>query len=242
MNILEKFSKKRDNLKGESPVAVAFLGDSVTQGCFADQINSDGYLDTTFDAENAYHTKFRKIFNLLYPNVPLNIINAGISGGNAVEGLERLERDVLRFNPDLCVVCFGLNDSVLTEPADMFEKYQASLDEIFKKLKERDIEVIFMTPNMMCTKVCGNVSEVLKGAAETCSKVQTEGRLDMFINAARDVAKRNNVPICDCYAKWKLMSEKGVNTNDLLEGPVNHPNNKINWMFAYSLVETIFMN
>lgn len=92
---------------------------------------------------------------------------------------------MLRFNPDLCVVCFGLNDSVLTDPADMFEKYQASLDGIFKKLKERDIEVIFMTPNMMCTKVCGNVSEVLKGAAETCSKVQTEGRLDMFIDAAR---------------------------------------------------------
>ena len=241
MNILEKFKKKRDNLKGESPVTVAFLGDSVTQGCFADVIPSTGGVDTTFDAEQAYHTKFRKIFNLLYPKVPLNIINAGISGGNAVEGYERLERDVLRFNPDLCVVCFGLNDSTNSDP-DMFEKYQASLDGIFKKLKERDIEVIFMTPNMMCTDVCANVSEFLLGAAKTCSKVQMEGRLDMFINAAKEVAKKNNVPICDCYAKWKLMYEKGVNINDLLEGPVNHPNNKINWMFAYSLVETIFMN
>lgn len=241
MKIIEKFAKKAKNLKGENPVTIAFLGDSVTQGCFDDVLTSTGGVDTEFDTENAYHTKLRKIFNLLYPNVPINIINAGISGGNAVEGYERIERDVLRFNPDLCVVSFGLNDSTNADP-NMLEKYRTALDGIFKKLREREIEIIFMTPNMMCDSVCANVSDYLVGAAERCAEVQSQGRLDSFMDTAREVAGENDVPICDCYAKWKLLSEGGVCTNDLLVNLVNHPNNKINWMFAYSLAETIFTN
>ena len=52
-----------------------------------------------------------KIFSVLFPNVPLNIINAGISGNNSTDGLNRLERDVIAYKPDLTVVCFGLNDN-----------------------------------------------------------------------------------------------------------------------------------
>lgn len=48
--------------------------------------------------------------NILYPEVPVNIVNAGISGDCAEGGLKRLERDVLSYNPDLIVVCYGLNE------------------------------------------------------------------------------------------------------------------------------------
>ena len=65
MKIIEKFNKKNVNLKGESPVCIAFLGDSVTQGCFGDFQISETLVDTVFDAENGYHTKLRKILNML---------------------------------------------------------------------------------------------------------------------------------------------------------------------------------
>ena len=37
------------------------------------------------------------MFALLYPGVPVQFINAGISGDNAPSGLQRLERDVLAY-------------------------------------------------------------------------------------------------------------------------------------------------
>ena len=34
MKFIEKLAKKQNNLYGEAPATLAFLGDSVTQGCF----------------------------------------------------------------------------------------------------------------------------------------------------------------------------------------------------------------
>jgi hypothetical protein len=43
-----------------------------------------------------------------YPAVV--VLNAGISGNTAGDGLSRLERDVLSRDPDLVLISFGLND------------------------------------------------------------------------------------------------------------------------------------
>ena len=151
MKIIEKFERKAKDLDGERQITIAFIGDSVTHGCFEDIQPSATTLETVYDAENTYHTKVRKIFNLLYPSVPINIINAGINGDKADKGLKRLERDVISYSPDLCVVCFGLNDSCQTVE-NALETYNDSIKGIFTKLKEKGVEIIFMTPNMMCTK------------------------------------------------------------------------------------------
>lgn len=65
-------------------------------------------MQTVFEPESGYAADVRKLFALLYPGVPVQFINAGISGDNAPSGLQRLERDVLAYHPDLTVVCFGL--------------------------------------------------------------------------------------------------------------------------------------
>ena len=41
MQIIEKLNKKQD-IFGGKPVTLAFLGDSVTQGCFENYIKTDG--------------------------------------------------------------------------------------------------------------------------------------------------------------------------------------------------------
>ena len=45
--------------------------------------------------------------------------------------------------------------------------------------------------------------------------------------------------MCDCYAKWKLLSQNGVDTTALLANGINHPSREMAWMFAYSLLETM---
>ncbi len=236
MKIIEKFKAKSIDLKGAPPVTIAFLGDSVTQGCFDLYMPKPNEIETYFDAENAYHSKIRKILNMLYPQVPVNIINAGISGGCASEGLERIERDVLRFSPDLCVVCFGLNDSNTRSK----QEYTQSMRGIFDALQAQGIEVIHMTPNMMCTEMVYPDGHYLKNIAQTCLDTQTRGTLERFLAAAKEIAREKSIPVCDCYAKWKNLAEGGVNTTALLANKMNHPTENMNWLFAYSIVETMF--
>jgi len=54
--------------------------------------------------------KVKKILSKLYPTVPINIINASISGEASKDTIKRLEADMLRHSPYLCVVTFGTND------------------------------------------------------------------------------------------------------------------------------------
>ena len=242
MKIIEKMIAKSKDLNGANPVCIAFLGDSVTQGCFDVYPTGENSIETYFDAEHAYHTKLRKILNMLYPAVPVNIINAGISGSSAAHGVTRLERDVLRFSPDLCVVCFGLNDSGSElNDQEALHGYISALKTIFEELIKRDIEIIFMTPNMMCTEVsCHITSQLIKDIAQKKSCIQNSGRLDMFLEAAKQLADEMHIPVCDCYEKWKKLFENGVNITELLSNKINHPIQDMNWLFAYELVETIF--
>ena len=140
MNIIEKIKQKQSNLLENKAITIAFIGDSVTQGCFECYLTSETSLETVFDYKSAYSTRLKELLNLLYPNVQFNIINAGISGDGATTGYERLERDVLAYSPDLCVVSFGLNDSCLST----IEQYSTALSGIFSALQEKNIETIFL--------------------------------------------------------------------------------------------------
>ena len=79
MKIIEKIREKQSCIGGRRQPCVAFLGDSVTQGCF-EIYNDKGRVETTFYPAEAYAEKVKSIFAALYPSVPLNVINAGISG------------------------------------------------------------------------------------------------------------------------------------------------------------------
>ena len=237
MNILKKIRAKQADLFAP-PVAIAFLGDSVTQGCFEVYLTSEGAVQTVFEPESGYAADVRKLFALLYPGVPVQFINAGISGDNAPSGLQRLERDVLAYHPDLTVVCFGLNDACRGDATQ--EEYASALDGIFTKLKEAGSEIIFMTPNMMNTRLSEKLTvPEIRAVAEDTLKIQLDGRLERYLDAAREVCTRQGAAVCDCYAKWKLLSQNGVDTTALLANGINHPSREMAWMFAYSLLETM---
>jgi len=239
---MERFIKKvvakqNDNFSNPG-VSVAFFGDSVTQGCFEIYKKSENAIETVYDKRSAYHKYFADIFTVLCPNVPVNIINAGISGDNAPHAAKRLERDVLIHKPDLVVVCFGLNDSA--QGLDGVKKYQDALSTIFDLIKESESEVIFMTPNMMCTTVsCHLTDDMSKNIASDAVKCQNDGIFDAYIDAAKEVCAKKEVTVCDCYAKWKRLASLGINVTELLSNKINHPTREMNWLFAYSLVETI---
>lgn len=229
-------SKDHPNHEG---VTIAFLGDSVTQGCFELYKKHDNSYETVFDKRYSYEMGVFEILNMLFPMVTVNIINAGISGDRSSRGLARIDRDVIRHEPDLTVVCYGLNDC--GEASDSIEKYTSSLKGIFQKLKACGSEIIFMTPNMMNTAVSPHLTDPdFITIAENCARKQNSGLFDAHIEAARKLCKEENIPVCDCYAIWKTLAINGVDTTELLANKINHPTREMNKLFSIELVKMMF--
>ena len=223
MEILRKIATNKNN----PSTTIVFLGDSVTQGAFR----------THCDYDAVYHNVLKKKLLTLCPDSVINVVNAGIRGTAADYAVGRLSRDVLSKNPDLCVVCFGLND--VTKLEEGLHIYTESLAEIFEKLQEFGCEIIFMTPNMINTYNNDNVPAKYKEYANNSMKWQNEGLMDKYIAAGVEVAKSHNVPVCDCYSKWKKLNACGIDTDMLLAEGINHPIREMHELFANSLLDTM---
>ena len=238
MKIIEKIRNKKENNNGNPAVTIAFMGDSVTQGCFELYTTEESCFNTVFDSENGYISKVRKILSYLYPQVAFNMINAGLNGTTTNVAVTRIERDVLRYSPDLVVICFGLNDC--NWGADKVCDFENNLEVIFKSVLESGAEIIYMTPNMMNTEIsCHLKEEKIIEAAKMIMKNQLDGVLEKYEEAAKKLCAKYKIPVCDCYAKWKILEKNGVDTTNLLSNYINHPTREMHWLFATSLVETM---
>ena len=225
MNIKEKINLNYDGLVKYGPITIVAFGDSVTHGALTGgEINY----------ETVYWNRLKKKINERRNYVPVNVINAGIGGITAKNSLERMQSQVLKHEPDLVIVCFGLNDVNGT-----LENYLNSLETIFKACIERNIETIFLTPNMMNTYVAEGTEEQFIGYAAVTAKMQNEGKVDEYIYAAAELAESLGVKVCDCYSKWKELS-KTQDVTLLLANRINHPTKEMHELFAAELYKVIF--
>jgi lysophospholipase L1-like esterase len=107
---------------------MVFLGDSITEQC-------------------DYTRYVMDYFALRYPDLNITFRNAGLGGGTAVEGLERLERDVLSQRPTVVTICFGMNDGGCTTfEQERYEGFLAAMTRLVQTLKGRGIQVVLLTP------------------------------------------------------------------------------------------------
>ena len=233
MKIFEKINAKIKDRTAE-PITIAFLGDSVTQGCFEHKI-----IDTAYDVKSAYSTRLREILNILYPFIPFNIINAGLSGDVASGGVNRLYRDVISKSPDLVVVSYGLNDCTAGENG--LDKYEKALDAIFSELSRAKIDTIFLTQNFCCTKTDPSLTdENLINLSKNLISIQNGGVLKKYFESAKRLASEYGVKVCDIYSVWEKLAQGQVDTTDLLANKLNHPIKELHYYIAIKLLETIF--
>lgn len=154
---------------------IAMLGDSTTdQGMpFAVKKQLDGLMDETADR-------------------PI-VLNAGKGGDNATAALDRLQRDVLSYKPDLVTVSFGLNDTGIRKP----EQYQQSLEQIVTRLKAKNIKTLILT------------STPFNNAKHGWAKqFESLGGLDEYMNGsycarAREIAKQHEISLVDLHAIFR---------------------------------------
>lgn len=187
-------SKTVKKLKSDKPTKIVCFGDSVT-GVY-------------------YHTGSRRAYTDMLgialektlPDANLNMINAGISGNTTANALSRIDRDVLKHQPDLVTVMFGLNDMSNGKRHVPLEQYQKNLKSIINKCRDVGAEVLLCTPNAVIT-----------------TQSRPTEKLVEYCNVVRAVGKEMNVPVCDCYQKLNTLRDQDALAWRLLMSDEIHP-------------------
>ncbi len=198
--------KTVEKLKSGKTTKVVCFGDSVT-GVY-------------------YHTGSRRAYTDMLgialekavPQAKLTMVNAGISGHTTANGLSRIERDVLKHQPDLVTVMFGLNDMTRV-PLD---QYKENLRTIVKKCRGVGAEVLLCTPNAVIT---------------TSSRPAT--KLVKYCDVVNEVAKEMQVPVCDSHQELNEFRAQDALAWRLLMSDEIHPNMAGHKKMAELMAESI---
>lgn len=226
----QRVREKNTDQKSCGPVVIVALGDSVTMGSTANGL---------FIPEEVYHSRLKRMFAEKLPGpaaVTLSVINAGIGGDTATAALERLERDVIRHQPDLVLVSFAGNDYSF-EP-HLVQRFEASTREIVRTIRAKtSADIILLTSTHMAGRENDNTTD--KGFLGILMRFQNEGVVGRYADIIRRIGSEENVPIADVHAKWDELAASGVDTTAMLVNGLNHPSAEAHQIHAEAIFEII---
>lgn len=196
-----KLTKSLKKLNSGEEVKIVALGDSLTYGWMTEQ----GFLDYLMI-----------MITKKYPDSKFKIINRGVPGDTAKDGLRRTESDVIRLLPDLVFIQFALNDAYTGfSPAD----FQKNIESIILKIRENsDTEIALIT------------SVAILNPEE--NKIAEE-----FYTKIYECGERYNLPVAEVHKYWKEKISSGIRHSILVQSDGIHPTEK-----GYELMaEAVFM-
>ena len=204
------------------PLRIVTLGDSITKG-----VRPGVTAEETFAAELQ-----RQLRAGGHPDA--EVINVGVGGETAGQGLRRLEQDVIAKNPQIVTIMYGHNDSSVdtgkTESRVSIPRFRADLSQLVQRLRESGITPILMTPPAYAEKSAPN------GIGEHCNV-----RLALYAEVARQVAETLQVPLVDHYAAWAEVSKAGTDLNEWTTDGY-HPNPKGHADLATRMLPVVVQN
>jgi len=189
------------------------LGDSVTQGCMQHQV---------YEYELIYHQVCKRYLQQHFPGTVLHTINAGVGGDTAMRSLDRWERDVAAFRPDLITILFGHNDA--HGGAAGVDDYIEAIDTQVR-LAARDTEaaVLLITPCMMMKRDNARIADAHRELVPAFVRLAEDGVLEQYVSALRTYASSRSLALLDAYAMWEEMEARGLDIHDRLSNGINHP-------------------
>lgn len=150
------------------------------------------------------------------------VLNAGVSGESTTGLLARLERDALRFKPDLVTVMIGINDSA--DGRTSLELFKRNLEQIVGQIAAAGSEALLLTQNI----IDYNVIE---------SGVTRRKNYPDFVVAIREVAAATGTPLCDIYAAWDKAVGENTNGHLMLMDDSIHPGIRGHELMASALFD-----
>jgi len=180
-------ARTRRDLEDGCDVAIVAFGDSITAG---------------FAVRHGFPHFWKQMLSKKYPEAGIEMINSGTSGDTTLDGLSKLDWNVLSYNPDLVTVNFGINDAVMGLPLEEFKSN-------FRKIAERII--------------AGNIELLLLSS----QPLETPGydRLVLrYYRAIEEVADEMDVGFMDVYKAWMDRVNQGAPLGSLIIPGMDHPN------------------
>jgi lysophospholipase L1-like esterase len=200
----------------EQPKHVIFFGDSITQM----GANPGGYI-----------VKMGEMLEQKGVAKNYELIGAGIGGNKVYDLYLRLEDDVLSKNPDIVFIWVGVNDvwhkvsSGTGTDADKFEKFYKT---IIKKLQDKGIRVILVTPACIGEK--------------TDFTNQQDGDLNKYAQIIRGLAKNYHCELVDLredFLTYNLKNNPDNKESGILTVDRVHLNPKGNEFVAEKMFEVL---
>ena len=190
-----------EDLRDGCEVIIVCFGDSITAG---------------YGVTRGFPFYWKGMLQSDYPDSRIDIINSGLSGDTTIDGLARLESDVLSHNPDLVTVNFGINDAVM------------GIDiEDFKKNEEKIVSLI--------QGECG--SEILLLSSPPLESSYHDKLMMRYNRAVAEVAGKMNVRFLNIYEAWIKRIQEGASNSSLILPGLDHPNEE-----GYKIIAEEIMN
>lgn len=191
---------------------VVFFGDSITQG----GAQGNGYINLL--KKQVDSTKFE-------------LFGAGIGGNKVYDLYLRLEDDVLAKKSDLVFIYVGINDvwhKQTSKTGTDYPKYLKFYQALINKIKAAGSAVVLCTPSVVGEK---------KGGAN-----ELDADLDKYSEGIRELAAKNNLPLCDLRKAFQAYEEQNNPENlekDILTRDRVHLNDKGNQFVADQMLPFI---
>jgi acyl-CoA thioesterase I len=182
----------------EGELLLLGLGDSLTYGWEVER----GFFDRAVD-----------LLAGMRPETSVRRLNAGVPGDTAHGGLARLA-PLLRREPDLAVVQFGLNDAFLGVPV---ASYAAALAAIVERCRDADVTPLLATSCALANPRDGALVEP-------------------FYTAIREVAERTGTAVAALHSHWQAHAAPGLQHHNA-DGV--HPNDRGHALMAEGLVAAL---
>ncbi len=158
------------------------------------------------------------------------VINSGVGGDRATEGIARFESEVSAFNPDIVIIMFAINDCVQYVYNDYtLPNFKNELITLYNKCNAIGAKVIFMAPNDISVNGLNYDRYAPYGGLPVV--------YPQFIQAIKDVAAQTGAGFIDHYTP----SHNSANPLNLLCDSV-HPNDEGYAMIANNISNYLLEN
>ena len=174
-------------LKKSIHITIVALGDSIT----AYSLHNRGRMNWVSLLEEG--------ISLKYGCGLCCMINSGVPGASFFSALQRLDNDVLRFDPDLVIISLGMNDAA--KGAVYLPQFRKEAHETINRIRcECNSEILIRTPNPIVAET-GLRWDLKVDPGEIYN--DNLGPLSDYSNTLREIANEKNCAIADHYKMWK---------------------------------------
>jgi len=152
---------------------VVFAGDSITD---SGRFLAGAGAGPNYPLGNGYVKFFAEMVAARYPQIRVEVYNAGVSGNTVKDLRDRWEDDVLSLSPDWVSVLIGINDlnrSLAGEPGLDPGSYYSNYSEILKMTAGKVSGITTMTPFYVSGAKGGNRAMVITALPKYVEKVKS---------------------------------------------------------------------